>query len=84
MMLWIEVWTTPAVKPATKAYVGLVMNIDAAPTTIPPAIGAWMMSRAITLPLKNEELQKAPINEAPIPTTTEIGPLYRLNKLKLL
>lgn len=73
----------PPANPATKAKTGLVMKKEADPTTIPPAIGAWMTSRTITLPFIIAEMINEAIMDAPMPIAIDTGPLYKLNKLKL-
>lgn len=53
------------------------MYRDADPATIPPAIGAWMISRMIILELKNVETQIEATIEAAIPIRSDDGPVYR-------
>jgi hypothetical protein len=59
------------------------MKNEADPTTIPPAIGAWIMSRIIISPLIKAETMKEAIMEAPMPIIKEIGVFCKLKRLKL-
>lgn len=51
---------------------------------MPPAMGAWMISRTMNYPLMKEDTIKVPMIEAPMPMTIDVGVLYRLKRLKLL
>lgn len=54
------------------------MKYEAAPTTMPPAMGACMISLIMILPFTNEDTAKAPRRAAPIPIMTERGPFTKL------
>jgi hypothetical protein len=68
-------WTIPAVKPATRAYTGLLIKAEEEPTTMAPETGAFTMSRIITPPFIKDDMQNAPRTEADIPSNSEEGPL---------
>lgn len=77
MQFWISDCTMPAVSPATIEYTGLEMKKEAEPTTMPPAMGACMMSRMIKSVLMKTEMLIAPTMEAPIPKIIDTGPVVK-------
>ena len=61
-----------------------MINNEDDPTTIPPAIGAWIMSLIISSPLRKFAMTIVPMIDAPIPVIMEGGAFKRLKMLNLL
>ena len=59
-------------------WAGLIVKKEADPPTIAPAIGAWIMSLAISFPLIKVEMMKEPRREAAMEMTMQKGPMKLL------
>lgn len=51
---------------------------------MPPAMGAWMISRTMNYPLMREDTIELAMIEVPMAMTMDAGVLFRLKRLKLL